>query len=38
MQVSGRLSDALNKREPIAIDDVSWAPVDGSAGWPRRPA
>ena len=30
MLVVGRLSDALNRREPIAIADVSWAPVDGS--------
>ena len=30
MLVDGRLSDVLNKREPIAIDEVSWAPVDGS--------
>lgn len=30
MLVTGRLSDALNKREPIAIADVRWAPVDGS--------
>jgi hypothetical protein len=30
MLVSGRMSDALNKREPIPIDDVQWAPVDGS--------
>jgi hypothetical protein len=30
MLVTGRLSDALNKREPIAIDEVYWAPVDGS--------
>ena len=37
MQVIGRLSDALNKREPIAIDDVSWAPVDGSAGLAPAP-
>ena len=37
MQVSGRLSDALNKREPIAIDEVSWAPVDGSAGLAPAP-
>ena len=37
MQVSGRLSDARNKREPIAIDDVSWAPVDGSAGLAPAP-
>ncbi|TFG69447.1 MAG: hypothetical protein E4H24_00570 [Thermomicrobiales bacterium] len=31
MLIEGRLSDALNKREPIAIDAVSWAPVDGSS-------
>jgi hypothetical protein len=30
MLVPGRMSDALNKREPIAIDEVFWAPVDGS--------
>ncbi len=29
MLVDGRLSDALNKREPIDIADVQWAPVDG---------
>ncbi|HYM84643.1 MAG TPA: hypothetical protein VEY67_10870 [Candidatus Dormibacteraeota bacterium] len=31
MQVDGRLSDALNRREPIRITDVLWAPADGSA-------
>jgi hypothetical protein len=36
MLVDGRLSDALNKREPIAIADVSWAPMDGSE--PLAPA
>lgn len=36
MLVEGRLSDALNKREPIAIADVSWAPIDGSE--PMAPA
>jgi hypothetical protein len=30
MSVDGRLSDALNKRESIAIHDVQWAPIDGS--------
>jgi len=30
MMVEGRLSDALNKREPIEIVDVHWGPVDGS--------
>jgi hypothetical protein len=30
MAIEGRLSDALNKREPIPIDDVTWAPADGS--------
>lgn len=31
MQVDGRLSDAVNRREPITISNVSWAPIDGSA-------
>jgi hypothetical protein len=31
MSVEGRLSDALNRREAIAITDVTWAPIDGSA-------
>lgn len=30
MEVTGRLSDALNRRDAISIRDVSWAPVDGS--------
>ena len=30
MLVGGRLSDALNKRDPIAITDVRWASVSGS--------
>jgi hypothetical protein len=29
MQITGRLSDALNKREAIAISDVDWGPPDG---------
>jgi hypothetical protein len=36
MLVDGRLSDALNRREPIAIADVQWAPMDGSE--PLAPA
>ena len=28
MLIDGRISDALNKREPIAIADVQWAPVN----------
>jgi len=28
MLVEGRLSDALNRREPIDIVDVGWAPID----------
>jgi hypothetical protein len=36
MLIAGRLSDALNRREPIEITDVRWAPVDGSA--PFAPA
>jgi hypothetical protein len=36
MQIAGRLTDALNKREAIAIDDVAWGPPDGAA--PLEPA
>jgi hypothetical protein len=31
MHISGRLSDALNKREAVTISDVKWAPIDGSS-------
>jgi hypothetical protein len=31
MLVKSRLSDALNKRDPLDILDVRWAPIDGSA-------
>jgi hypothetical protein len=30
MDVEGRLSDALNRREPITIHDVRWGPMDDS--------
>lgn len=36
MNITGRLSDALNKREAIPIHDVKWGPPDGSA--PLEPA
>jgi len=36
MQVRGRLSDALNRREELPVEDVRWAPLDGSA--PLSPA
>jgi hypothetical protein len=36
MEIAGRLSDALNRREAIAITDVMWGPPDGSA--PLEPA
>ena len=36
MEITGRLSDALNRREAIAITDVTWGPPDGSA--PLEPA
>jgi hypothetical protein len=36
MQIAGRLSDALNKRDAIPIDDVTWGPPDGAA--PLEPA
>ena len=28
MQIEGRLSDALNKRQSVPIADVRWAPID----------
>jgi hypothetical protein len=37
MNVTGRLSDALNKRESLAIHDVQWAPIDGSAPMVEAP-
>jgi hypothetical protein len=36
MQIAGRLSDALNRREAIAISDVDWGPPE--AGAPLDPA
>ncbi len=30
MEIEGRLSDALNRRDPISIVDVLWGPIDGS--------
>jgi hypothetical protein len=36
MQVDGRLSDAVNRREPIVLSEVQWAPIDGTA--PFEPA
>jgi hypothetical protein len=30
LHVTGRLSDVLNKREPIAMSQVWWAPADGT--------
>ena len=37
MHIDGRLSDALNRREAIAIADVSWAPADGSGAFTPVP-
>jgi len=37
MQIEGRLSDALNKREAIQISDVRWEPIDGSAPLSEAP-
>ena len=31
MEIEGRLSDVLNRRESISISDVRWAPADGSS-------
>jgi hypothetical protein len=30
MEIEGRLSDVLNRREAVAITDVRWGPADGS--------
>ncbi len=37
MAVDTRMSDTLNKREPITISDVRWAPIDGSAPLAEAP-
>jgi hypothetical protein len=37
MQITGRLSDALNRREAIAITDVNWGPPDAGAGLEPAP-
>ncbi len=37
MDISGRLSDALNKREAIPITEVSWGPPDGSTPLEEAP-
>ena len=36
MHLEGRLSDALNRREAIAISDMTWAAIEGSE--PLQPA
>lgn len=37
MDIEGRLSDSLNRREAIPLSEVSWAPVDGSTGFSPAP-
>ncbi len=37
MDVTGRLSDVLNRRESVTISDVRWAPIDGSAEMAEAP-
>ncbi len=37
MEIEGRLSDILNRRESIPIADVLWAPIDGSEEMTRAP-
>jgi hypothetical protein len=37
MYLDTRLSDALNRREALAIANVSWAPLDGSASFSPVP-
>jgi len=36
MTITGRLLDALNRREPLDLEEVAWAPIDGSS--PFEPA
>ena len=35
--LTGRLLDALNQREPMAVTGVEWCPADGSAGFEPAP-
>lgn len=37
MLVDGRLSDTLNRREPIEISEVQWAPINGSEPFSEAP-
>jgi hypothetical protein len=37
MYLDTRLSDALNRREALAIANVSWAPIDGSSSFSPVP-
>lgn len=37
MLIEGRLSDALNRREPIALADVHWAPMEDDAALEAAP-
>jgi hypothetical protein len=37
MDIVGRLSDALNKREAVPISEVQWAPADGSEAMTPAP-
>jgi len=37
MEIEGRLSDVLNRREAVAITDVRWGPADASEGLSPAP-
>ncbi len=37
VRLEGRLLDALDRREPLAIEAVEWAPTDGSSGFEPAP-
>ncbi len=37
MEIEGRLSDALNKREAVAIAQMQWAPIGGSEPFSPAP-
>lgn len=37
VRLQGRLLEALDRREPLAIEAAEWAPIDGSSGFEPAP-
>lgn len=37
ISLGGRMSDSLNRREPLEVTGVEWAPADGSGDWAPAP-